>query len=455
MDGGDETIAIPHLIKFVTDCFLAAGVPKNHSEVMAAAVVESDIMGHSEHGIFKLETWVMDAQDVVIDVYATPKIDKESSAAAWVDGRNALGPVVAEFCMKLAIQKAKNVGAAIVVAKHSNNFGVTARYSRLAMKEGLIGWACTNSSPYLVPTRAKNAASGTNPISFGAPGLLGDYFLIDMATTVSSAESIEMRSYHGEYLPIGVAMNAACLPETNADVAMKSMRYLPLGSDEQLGSYKGTGLSIMIDILCGVLSGSFYGPNVGMVRTKNYKRKANIGHCFIVIDPKRFESNFELRTSDLVNSIRGLEPINISKPVLVPGDIGREMMRKIEETGEIWFPKHVIESLKNAARIFKLKCVPFIPKPTTVVMTASEELTARLEQAEVSELLIEETKEEVIEEFTPLMQDLDELIIEDSWDWLEEFDDAKSSPDFRMPIGSVVVASIETLSQSIQESLDN
>ena len=48
---------------------------------------------------------------------AEPKILKESASTAWVDGMNVLGPVVGNFCMQLAIQKAKKDGIGWVVAK--------------------------------------------------------------------------------------------------------------------------------------------------------------------------------------------------------------------------------------------------------------------------------------------------------------------------------------------------
>ena len=67
-----------------------------------------------------------------------PEIVKESPATALVDGNNLLGPVVGNFCMKLAIKKAKEVGIGMVVANRSNHYGIAGYYSMQALEEKLI-----------------------------------------------------------------------------------------------------------------------------------------------------------------------------------------------------------------------------------------------------------------------------------------------------------------------------
>ncbi|XP_044748243.1 uncharacterized oxidoreductase YjmC-like [Coccinella septempunctata] len=379
-----ETITLQNLTKFVTDCFVAAAVPKNHSEIMAASLIESDLMGRNGQGLFMLEECVTDVLSGLIDTRAVPKIDKESSATAWVDGKNALGPVVANFCIKLAIQKAKRVGASIVVAKHSNPFGAASRYTKLALDEGLIGWACSNTSPYMVPNRAKYASIGTNPISVGAPGIFGDYFLLDMSTSVASPNRIALKGFSSEYLPLGYAINPSGLAETDSYIAAKYKNFLPLGSEEIHSNYKGTGLSLMMDILCGILGGSYYGTEVGIVGTDCVKRKANISHCFIIVDPKYFASGFEMRMTELMVHLRNLEPLDPDNCVRVPGDMTKDIGNKVKEWGGIRYPKFVIESMNKVAKFLRVKCVELIPKPTTIVLTPSEELAQRLEMEEKS-----------------------------------------------------------------------
>ncbi|VDK74938.1 unnamed protein product [Anisakis simplex] len=108
---------------------------------------------------------------------------KKKGATAWVDGANLLGPVVGNFCMKLAIDMAKEVGIGWVVTRNSNHFGIAGWYAMQAMKAGMIGMAFTNTSPCVFPTRSCEKALGSNPICMGAPAADGDSFLLDMAST--------------------------------------------------------------------------------------------------------------------------------------------------------------------------------------------------------------------------------------------------------------------------------
>ena len=64
--------------------------------------------------------YVRDVKASTTNSTLEPKIIKDSEATALVDGNNLLGPVVGNYCMKLAIEKAKNVGIGMVVANRSS-----------------------------------------------------------------------------------------------------------------------------------------------------------------------------------------------------------------------------------------------------------------------------------------------------------------------------------------------
>lgn len=150
---------------------------------MADLLIEADYRGHFSHGMNRLEMYINDLQAKTTDGNAVPFILKETPATAWVDGNNALGAVVGNFCMDLAMKKAKETGVGWVAAKGGNHYGIAGWYALKAIEQGLIGMSVTNTSPLMSPTRSKSAALGTNPISVGAPGLNGDSFVLDMATT--------------------------------------------------------------------------------------------------------------------------------------------------------------------------------------------------------------------------------------------------------------------------------
>ncbi|KAJ8931437.1 hypothetical protein NQ314_015649 [Rhamnusium bicolor] len=120
-------------------------------------------------------------------------------------------------------------------------------YALQAINEGFLGMSFTNTSPFMAPTRAKKAALGTNPLSLGAPGLNGDSFVLDMATTAVAV---------GKNIPIpeGWAMNDDGKMETNAEVAYKAGKLMPVGGPEVNSGYKGYGLGVLVEIFSGILS---------------------------------------------------------------------------------------------------------------------------------------------------------------------------------------------------------
>ncbi|XP_023214422.1 uncharacterized protein LOC111617352 [Centruroides sculpturatus] len=108
--------------------------------------------------------YVNDIKTGICQPCGEPKIIKETVATAYVNGNNLLGPVVGNFCMKLAIKKAKEVGIGWVVAKGSNHFGICGWYSMLASKEGLVGISFTNTSPIMATTRGKKRHPRANQL---------------------------------------------------------------------------------------------------------------------------------------------------------------------------------------------------------------------------------------------------------------------------------------------------
>lgn len=82
--------------------------------------------------------YIKDIQQGTSKKDGIPKILKETSATAWVDGNALLGPVVGKFCMELAIKKAKESGVGWVVAKGSNHFGIAGYYSMMALSHKLL-----------------------------------------------------------------------------------------------------------------------------------------------------------------------------------------------------------------------------------------------------------------------------------------------------------------------------
>src|SRR5206468_4322738 len=138
----------------------------------------------------------------------------------------------------------------------------------------------------MVPTFGRAPKLSTNPISFAAPAGRHAPFVLDMATTTVAFGKLRIASRWGKPIPSGWALDDDGEPTTDPDVAMKHRLQTPLGGTRELGSHKGYGLAVMVDILSGILPGAVYGDL--FQRTDRAQRKLqDTGHCFLAIDPAR------------------------------------------------------------------------------------------------------------------------------------------------------------------------
>lgn len=324
-------VEVDEVKRFIVDYLTRVGAPENHASAMADVLIEADRRGHYSHGLNRLEWYVDDVEKKFCDAGATPTVLKETPATAWVDGNNGLGPVVGNFCMELAVNKAKLCGVGWVVAKGSNHYGIAGWYSMQALKQNLL------------PTL------GSNPISLAAPGKDGDDFVLDMATTTVAVGKIEVLNRRNESIPEGWAQDSEGRITTDAGVALKTgSGLMPLGGAEDTAGYKGYGLAMLVEVFCGMLGGSAYGPNIH--RWGDCDRVADLGQCFVAVDPSCFAPGFEDRLDDLMCQLRNLPPVDTEKPVIVPGDPERMHEVEVEKYAGILYHISQLNSSETLAK---------------------------------------------------------------------------------------------------------
>ncbi|GAB6031604.1 hypothetical protein CHUAL_009368 [Chamberlinius hualienensis] len=341
-------IAIPEVKKFIIECLKIVGAKPNHAEIMSEVLVSADYRGHFSHGLNRLELYVKDFKGGVCRSDKEPEIVNETVSTALVEGHSLLGGVVGKFAMDLAIEKAKNTGIGLVTVRGSNHFGIAGWYSMRALEQGMIGFAATNASPLIPPTRTTTRVFGTNPLSVAAPAANGDSYVLDMATSAVALGKLEVQYRKGEPIPLGWAMNAEGKATTDSAEAMKASTLFPLGGEEANSGYKGYGLAMMVDLLSGVLSGASYAHHIR--DWTNTSTLANLGQVFLAINTGVFATGFQDRMSDVIDHCRNLPPVDPSKPVLVPGDPEKRHMAVVDADGGIHYHKNVIHHYDELAK---------------------------------------------------------------------------------------------------------
>ncbi|KAI6217629.1 hypothetical protein M3Y95_01209600 [Aphelenchoides besseyi] len=341
---------------FVVEAMKTVGTDPDHAAQLAETLILADQRGHYSHGVNRLHVYIEDTLGNV-EKSGTPKILKQKGSTAYVDGCNLLGPVVGNFCTRVAIELAKEHGIGWVVCRGSNHYGICASYTLQMAKEGLIGMSFTNTSPCVYPNRSSEQALGSNPICCVAPAENGDNFALDMATSTVAFGKVEIAETKGHpIIPIEWGADSSGFPTTNPTAVLQGGGLLPLGGREDAGAYKGSGLGMMVEVFCGLLGGTPAGKDCRQWRESH--KAANLAQCFVAIDPDCFASDFPARMQRFLDQNRQLKPVEPELPVLMPGDPERMAEKRNNEAGGLIYGQRQIAKLKSIAEKYSIEMFP-------------------------------------------------------------------------------------------------
>jgi LDH2 family malate/lactate/ureidoglycolate dehydrogenase len=247
------------LTRLVARSFEKLGVPADDAEIAAEVLVASDLRGVDTHGVIRFNPnawyvkWLTEGS---MSARPNLRVISESASTALVDGDRGMGMVIGHRAMEMAIRKARESGIGMVGVRNSRHYGMSAYYSMRALPHDMIGIAMTNASRQVVPTFGREAKFGTNPMCFAVPAGKERPFVLDMATTTAAAGKLELAARQGSAIPLGWALDESARVTDDPRTAQQARRLLPLGGTRVGGSHKGYGLAILVEILCGVLTGT-------------------------------------------------------------------------------------------------------------------------------------------------------------------------------------------------------
>ncbi len=308
-------VPIGSLEDFVAELFARGGLTDDDAVVVARCLVEADARGVVSHGVGRVPIYLERLRTGLVKPRPDFTLKELAPAAAQLDGDNGLGFLVARRGMSEAIERARLFGIGTVLAHHSNHFGMAASYLRQATDAGFVAFVFTNASPAMPVWGGRAPFLGTSPFAFGAPGgAISEPLILDMATSVVARGKIRRAALRGEPVPEGWALDAQGRPTTNAQDAYEGL-ILPLGGP------KGSGLSLMMEVVAGVMSGAAFGGEVGNQYLDN-DRPQNVGHCFIVMRPELAVSadEYRARMDALVARAKAQPRMVETQSILMPGE---------------------------------------------------------------------------------------------------------------------------------------
>jgi ureidoglycolate dehydrogenase (NAD+) len=281
-----------------------SGVPPDDARICAEVQVEADLRGVHSHGTRAIVGYIRQIQ--AGEINPTPEIVtvRERPAFAHIDGDTGLGQVVAHRSNIIAIEKAKTSGIGLVLARNSNHYGAAAYYASMSAKTDVIGFNCTGSrklSGNMAAFGSIDPILGNNPLAYGIPAGTNHPIILDMATGVVAAGKVGLARTRGESIPEGWAITAEGNPTTDPKEASI---ILPLGP-------KGSGLSLVMNVLGGILSGL------------EIEDRERFGHAFIAVDISAFcdIERFKSEIDERIETFRSARPAAGHEKVYYPGEI--------------------------------------------------------------------------------------------------------------------------------------
>jgi LDH2 family malate/lactate/ureidoglycolate dehydrogenase len=327
------------LIQFSREVLGRLGVPDEDAKEVGVCLVEANLKGIDSHGIIRLPVYAKRLQAGVVKAKPDIQVIRNTGALRLVDGDNGLGPVVGTFAMNQAIQAAKEHGVGLVTVRHSNHFGPAAHYIIKAVAAGCIGLATSNAPPNMAPWGGRERFLGTNPLAIGVPAHEQEPILFDMATSVVARGKIIVAAQKGEAVPEGWAIDPEGYPTTDAKQAL-------LGSVLPFGGPKGSAISLLLDVLSGVLPGAAYGRHLHTL--EDLEHEQNVGHFFLAIDVAQLmpAEEFGQRVDDLLLQLKSTPLAPGFTEILAPGEPERRIMALRSQEG-VTFTSDVIEQLEQ------------------------------------------------------------------------------------------------------------
>jgi L-2-hydroxycarboxylate dehydrogenase (NAD+) len=290
-------------LKKLVEKVLITKFNKKSSDLILSVIMHGELSGVKSHGIIRL----------LSDKYAILKYESDSaetktetSSSVFIDMKGGNGVLAGATALEKIMKLGRKTPIAIVGTKNSfGSSGCLTYYAEQIANAGLIGIIMAKATPSVAPFTGTEKLLGTNPIAFGFPKKNG-VFVFDMATSAITRGAVVRASLTGTQIPAGVAIDENGTETVDPNEALK-------GAFRTFGGYKGSGLSLVVEMLAGILTGASFG---------DFQTEEGLGNLFITINPTKVFgdlSEFENRVDLLIESVRHSKTMD-GQPVRIPGE---------------------------------------------------------------------------------------------------------------------------------------
>jgi ureidoglycolate dehydrogenase (NAD+) len=339
--------AAADLRAFCVQALERAGAKPNDAAVIADGLIAADLRGVHSHGALRVGIYVDRLRAGSINPGAELRILRDSGAVVVADAQAGPGIAMAARAMDLAIARSQTHGIAAVSVRNANHCGMLGFFAMRALPAGAVGVAASNGDSLVAPWGARAKFLGTNPLAVAVPAREEPPVVLDMATSVVAHGRVKGAADRGEAIPSDWAVDAAGRPTTDPLLALA-------GALLPFGGFKGSGISILIDLLAGLLPGGRSGPEI-VPLYQRLNEPQGIGQLFIALHVAAFDSldAFTRRVDETVRKIRALPPAAGSARVILPGELEHLRAQDYQARG-IPLPSDAVAELARTATLLSL-----------------------------------------------------------------------------------------------------
>ena len=336
-----QTYSTGTLKNFCVSVALKYGIGEKEAHVLADSLLFADKRNVSSHGIVRLPLYMEKVDAGIVNLKAEMPFTKNLGAAWLMDAQNGLGQLAGHKAMQKSCDLAGQYGIGMVAVSNSNHFGTGAWFSMLAVERGQIGIAMANASPAIAPFGTATPLLGTNPLSIAVPAKDRTPIVLDMAMSTVARGKIRLSAMKKEKIPLDWGLDAQGNQTDDPNEALK-------GSLVPIGGVKGSALSLIVDLICGVLTDTSLTGEVKNIT--DMSGPSRTGHAFMAVNIENFMTldKFTGQVDAVINHIKSLTPKGGSGNIYMAGEIEYNIMREREQNG-ILLDDAVVESLNKLA----------------------------------------------------------------------------------------------------------
>lgn len=223
-----------------------AGYGENHARTISDMLYTCQLDDCQSHGLFRLLMCIQTIKAGMIDGHVEPQISNPGKAIVQADARGGMSLLAMETAVPALIAKTREFGIAALAINRCYHFSALWPEVERLSKAGLAALAMVPSHSWVAPAGGTRGTLGTNPLAFSWPRPGTTPFTFDFATSAFARGEIELYKRAGKPLPDGVAIDKNGSPTNDPDAALD-------GAMLTFGGYKGSALSIMIELMAGPL----------------------------------------------------------------------------------------------------------------------------------------------------------------------------------------------------------